>query len=119
MKLEKNAGYYQYKTSLARLEVSYLNNPSVNLATAQSVKFSIKDFFSKCEQICNFLRIWSHLLKKSLTENFFFCAEWSLSKRENISSFQSNITFLYPLKTSENHRFYQINLIVTKNSVRT
>ena len=32
---------------------------------AQKVKFSIKDFFSKCDQIRSFLRIWSHLLKKS------------------------------------------------------
>ena len=36
--------------------------------------FSIKDFFSKCDQILSFLRIWSHLLKKSLKENFIFCA---------------------------------------------
>ena len=34
--------------------------------------FSIKDFFSKCDQIRNFLRIWSHLLKKTLMENFIF-----------------------------------------------
>ena len=34
--------------------------------TAQKKKFSIKDFFSKCGQIHSFLRIWSHLLKKSL-----------------------------------------------------
>ena len=38
------------------------------------MKFSIKDFFSKCDQICSLLRIWSHLLKKSLMENFIFCA---------------------------------------------
>ena len=38
------------------------------------MKFSIKDFFSKCEQINIFLRIWSHLLNKSLMENFIFCA---------------------------------------------
>ena len=38
------------------------------------MKFSIKNFFSKCDQICSFLRIWSHLLQKSLTENFIFCA---------------------------------------------
>ena len=36
--------------------------------------FSIKEFFSKCDQIHSFLRIWSHLLKKSLMENFIFCA---------------------------------------------
>ena len=38
------------------------------------MKFSIKDFFSKCDQTRSFLRIWSHLLKKSLVENFIFCA---------------------------------------------
>ena len=37
--------------------------------TAQKMKFSIKDFFSKCDKIW----IWSHLLKKSLMENFIFC----------------------------------------------
>ena len=43
-------------------------------STAQKMKFSIKDFFSKCDQIRKKLRIWSHLLKKSLMENFIFCA---------------------------------------------
>ena len=42
--------------------------------TAQKMKFSIKDLFSKCDQIRRKLRIWSHLLKKSLMENFIFCA---------------------------------------------
>ena len=41
--------------------------------TAQKMKFSIKNFFSKCDQIRSFLMIWSHLLKKSLMENFIFC----------------------------------------------
>ena len=41
---------------------------------AQKIKFSMKDFFSKCDQICRKLRIWSHLLKKSLMEKFIFCA---------------------------------------------
>ena len=36
----------------------------------QKIKFSIKDFFSKCYQIRSFLRIRSHLLKKSLMKNF-------------------------------------------------
>ena len=38
------------------------------------MKFSIKDFFSKCDQIRSFLRIWSHLLKTFLMENFIVCA---------------------------------------------
>ena len=42
--------------------------------TAQIMKFSIKDIFSKGDQIRRFLRIWSHLLKKSLMEIFIFCA---------------------------------------------
>ena len=39
---------------------------------AQKLKFSSNDFFSKCDEICRKLRIWSHLLKKSLMENFIF-----------------------------------------------
>ena len=42
--------------------------------TAQKMKFSIKDFFSKCDQICRKLQIWSDLLRKSLIENFIFSA---------------------------------------------
>ena len=36
------------------------------------MKFTIKDFFSKFNQIRRKLRIWLHLLKKSLMENFLF-----------------------------------------------
>ena len=42
-----------------------LLNSSRKNHTAQNMKFSIKDFFRK-------LRIWSHLLKKSLMKNFIF-----------------------------------------------
>ena len=38
----------------------------------KNMKFSINDFFSKCDQIRRKLRIWSHLLNKSLMENFIF-----------------------------------------------
>ena len=41
--------------------------------TTQKIKFFIKNFFSKCEQIRRNLRIWSYLLRKSLMENFIFC----------------------------------------------
>ena len=44
------------------------------------MKFSIKDFFSKCDQIRRKLRIWSNLLKKSLMEKFVFCAVVALEK---------------------------------------
>ena len=38
------------------------------------MKISIKDFFRKCDQIRRKLQSWSHLLKKSLMEDFIFCA---------------------------------------------
>ena len=34
----------------------------------------MKDFFSKCDQIRRKPKIWSHLLKISLMENFIFYA---------------------------------------------
>ena len=49
-------------------------NTSLQYPTAQKMKFLITDFFSKCDHIHSFLRIWSHLLKKSVMENFIFCA---------------------------------------------
>ena len=66
------------KTSLLYLEneIIYFNLLRKNLriislynvyyltATAWRVKLSPVDFFGKCEQICNFLRIWSYLLKQ-------------------------------------------------------
>ena len=53
-------------------EVHSGSNQIIN--TAQKMKFSIKYFSSKCGQIRRKLQIWSHLLKKSLMENFIFCA---------------------------------------------
>ena len=40
----------------------------------KKMKFPIKGFFSKYDQIRSFLRIRSHFLKKSLMDNFIFCA---------------------------------------------
>ena len=51
-----------------------LLHPLLHTHTVQKMKFSIKDFFSKYDQIRRKLRIWSHLRKKSLMENFIFCA---------------------------------------------
>ena len=50
----------------------------MTVCTTQKAKFSIKNFSSKCDQIHSFLRIWSHLLKKSLMENLIFCAVFYL-----------------------------------------
>ena len=43
------------------------------------MKFSIKDFFSKWDQIRSFLWSWSRLLKKSLMETSFLYSDiWSI-----------------------------------------
>ena len=54
-----------YRTYIIKLKF-------VIVYTAQKMKFSIRDFFSNCDQIRRKLRIWSHLLKESLMGNFFF-----------------------------------------------
>ena len=47
------------------------------LYNAQKMNFPVMDFFSKCDQIRSFLRIWSHLLKKSLMNRklYFLCSD--------------------------------------------
>ena len=44
----------------------------------QRMKFYIKDFFSKCDQIQSKLLIWSHLLKKYFMKTSFF-VQWVLN----------------------------------------
>ena len=59
---------------LTRMLINVRKIFNFRVSTAQKMKFSIKDFFSKCDQIRRFLWIWSHLLKISLMENLIFCA---------------------------------------------
>ena len=49
------------------------------------------DLFSKCDQIPSFLRIWSYLLKKSLTEGFIFRAVCFLIFLSTIIIFHNKI----------------------------
>ena len=58
------------KLQLAGLDISTFSAHTLH----KKMRFSTKDFFSKCDQIRSFLRIWSHLLKKSLMKDFIFCA---------------------------------------------
>ena len=51
---------------------------------AWKMKFSIKNLFSKCDQIRSFLRIWSHLQKKSLVKNIF-CVVWAWESWSHIN----------------------------------
>ena len=62
---------------------------------AQIMKFSMKDLFSKCDQK---LRIWSDLLKKSLMENFIFCAVLVKCRKSPISEHPSTVNMLKGLK---------------------
>ena len=48
--------------------------------TVQKMKFYIKNFRSKCDQIHSFQRIWSHLVKKYLRKTLFFVQQ-RMSKR--------------------------------------
>ena len=58
--------------------------------TAQKMKFSIQDSFSKCDKMHWKLRIWSHLLKKSLMENlwdflgYFTQVFWDILHKGNV-----------------------------------
>ena len=70
------------------------------------MQFSIKDFLSKCNQIRWELRIWSHLLKKSLMENFILCA---VNIQLNLSSLYKACIYLALVKTLfQNNCFFSI-----------
>ena len=87
------------KSIVAERGCSFDNGPKLAVglqnSTAQKMKFSVKDFFSKYDQIRSFLRIWSQLLKKSLMENFIFCAVIANKKK----------IFLFWLSQWLNHKF--------------
>ena len=58
----------------------FIQNELTKISLHKKMKFSIKDFFSKCDQIRSFMRVWSHLIKKSLMENFILCAVFIVYK---------------------------------------
>ena len=65
---KKSLKYFTWNQSLKLFERLEIEN------TAQKMKFSIRDFFSKCQQISSLLRICSHMLKESLMKNLIFRA---------------------------------------------
>ena len=65
----------------------------VKFTHRQKMKFSMQDFFSKCNQIRSFLRIWSHLLKKAFMENFIFSAVTELHTSKGVLRTLSNIYY--------------------------
>ena len=70
-KLTKKSPERWYCSGVFIANFEHISHVVLASLTAKKIKFSIKDFFSKCDQI---RRIWSNLLKKSLMENFIFCA---------------------------------------------
>ena len=56
---------------------------SCTMNNTQKMKFSIKDFFNKHEQICKKLWIWSHLLK-ILNGKLFFLSSGRQQKIKTI-----------------------------------
>ena len=77
------------------------------MCTAQKIKFSIKDFFSKCDQIRRELRIWSHLLKKSLMENLIFCAV-KIEGLQLVTLFKERLQYRCSLVSFE--KFFRTNV---------
>ena len=66
------------------------------------MKFSIKDFFSKCDQIRSWIRIWSYLLKKCLIENYIFCAVYNSNSKSH--SFFTTTANLWKFRCSMFHQ---------------
>ena len=60
-----------FKSIFAHLKASILTLPP---PPKKNLKFSIKDFLSKCDPVSQETTYWTHLLKKSLMGNFIFCA---------------------------------------------
>ena len=79
--------------------------------TAQKVKFSIKDSFSKCDQIRSFLRVWSYLLKKSLMENLIFCVVKHFFTCSDKYFFWPNKSGGFPIFFSSQPWFSESNLV--------
>ena len=71
--LNLNWTFALFFTKLSKL-LLYFSLLKQAKSTAEKMKFFIKDFFSKCGQRSSFVRIWSHILKKSLMESFIFFA---------------------------------------------
>ena len=91
-------------------------------ALHKKMKFSIKDVFCKCDQIRSFLWIWSHLLKKSLMENFIFLSSADLNWLSEYSASPSNsaITWLQnPLFPAGQDQLPSMTLLVIVLSFTT
>ena len=84
-----NSMYWQVTVSCTCANFSNFKRRGKSIFLKKSLhkkmKLSIKDFFSKWDQIRRKLHIWSHLPKKSLRENFIFCVVWTLIRVSNFT----------------------------------
>ena len=69
----RNLAHTTWVMNIKKILYSLLSS-LLAIKVARPLHKKMKDLFSKCDKIRSFLLIWSHLLKKSLTENFIFCA---------------------------------------------
>ena len=76
--------------------------------TAPKTKFSIKDFLSKCDQICKKLPIWSHLMKKPLREASFYMHQYM---------FKMYLKSTKRLQFNINIQFQKIGIILSEHNV--
>ena len=72
------------------------------------MKFSIKNFFSKRDQIRRKLSIWLNLLKKSLIENFTFYAVLEKAVISDILGFFEIMVLLIHIPSQ--HRYLQYSV---------
>ena len=70
VKTAKNSTSYFYIIEKQTFIIQYMLE---SYSAAQKMRFSIKGFSSKYDQIPSFLWMRSHLLKKSLMQDFSFC----------------------------------------------
>ena len=83
----------QFDNLKPKLKIIWKSNYIRISATAQKMDFSIKDFFSKCDQNRSFLRIWSHLLKKFLNGKLHFLWSVRLVQTSRKQSWKVKICF--------------------------
>ena len=83
-------GKFSFATAKGGLD-SYHQWVNIRVAskhcTKNKMKFSIKDFFSKCGQICIFIRIWSHMLRKIPNTKLYFLCSASCRMTYDLQSF--------------------------------
>ena len=82
-----------------------------NRALHKKMKFSIKDFFSKCLNMQQ-LRIWSHLPKTSFMENFIFFA---VENQKYLKYFRANGS--PPEILAQTPETFQYSATISKDSV--